>query len=53
MCGHLSVANVRYASDGHAVVRVVADTPPAPDARPVEPTLEDLYLLMFSGNATR
>ena len=48
MSARLQVANVRYAPDGHAVVRVVADERPAPDAAPVEPTLEDLYLLVFS-----
>ncbi|MBQ6585970.1 MAG: ABC transporter ATP-binding protein [Coriobacteriales bacterium] len=53
MSANLSVANVRYASDGHAVVRVVADTPPTPDAHPVDPTLEDLYLLIFRDSATR
>lgn len=45
------VANAHYAADGHAVVRVVADTPPAlaanAQAVPLEPTLEDLYLHVF------
>lgn len=53
MADSLSVANVRYASDGHAVVRVVADTPPMEDATPVEPTLEDLYLLVFRDGSGR
>ena len=43
----MSVANVRYASDGHAVARVVADEVPMEGAVAVEPTLEDLYLLVF------
>ena len=41
------VANVHYAADGHAVVRVVADEPPLAEATPLEPTLEDLYLYVF------
>lgn len=45
------VSNVHYAADGHAVVRVVADEPPVADARPLEPTLEDLYLHMFRDEA--
>ena len=48
MSASLQVANVRYATDGHAVVRVVADEPPMVGASVVEPTLEDLYLLVFS-----
>ena len=48
----MSTANVRYAGDGHAVVRVVADERPMEDAVAVEPTLEDLYLLVFSDLAT-
>ena len=48
----MSAANVRYASDGRAVVRVVADERPMEDAVAVEPTLEDLYLLVFSDKTT-
>ena len=44
----MTVANVRYSTDGRAVVRVVADDAPTVDAYNVEPTLEDLYLHMFS-----
>lgn len=47
MAAQMQVANVRYAADGHAVVRVVADEPPMAGASAVEPTLEDLYLLVF------
>ena len=47
MADTMTVANVRYATDGHAVVRVVADGCPMEGAAPVEPTLEDLYLLAF------
>jgi ABC-2 type transport system ATP-binding protein len=47
MSACMQVANVRYAADGHAVVRVVADEPPMVGASAVEPTLEDLYLLVF------
>jgi ABC-2 type transport system ATP-binding protein len=52
MAASMSAANVRYASDGRAVVRVVADERPAEGAVAVEPTLEDLYLLVFSDAAT-
>ena len=48
-----TVANVRYAADGHAVVRVVADEVPTAEATPVEPTLEDLYLYVFRDEAGR
>lgn len=47
MAAQVQVANVRYAADGHAVVRVVADEQPMAGASAVEPTLEDLYLLVF------
>ena len=47
MADTMTVANVRYARDGHAVVRVVADEVPTEGAVNVEPTLEDLYLLVF------
>ncbi len=45
------VSNVHYASDGHAVVRVVADEPPTADARPLDPVLEDVYLYVFRDEA--
>jgi len=47
MAETMTVANVRYAPDGHAVVRVVADEAPLQGAVAVEPTLEDLYLFVF------
>lgn len=47
IAAQMQVANVRYAADGHAVVRVVADEQPMAGASAVEPTLEDLYLLVF------
>jgi len=53
MSASLQVANVRYAPDGHAVVRVVADEPPMVGASVVEPTLEDLYLLVFRNSDGR
>ena len=53
MSASLQVANVRYAPDGHAVVRVVADRPPMEGAVAVEPTLEDLYLLVFRDAGNR
>lgn len=49
----LAVANVRYAQDGRAVLRIVSDECPLPGARPVPPTLEDLYLHVFRDGATR
>lgn len=49
----LAVANVRYAQDGRAVLRIVAQTCPLPDARPVPPTLEDLYLHVFRDGSLR
>ncbi len=48
MAASMVVANVRYATDGHAVVRVVAEAAPTADAHRVEPTLEDLYLHVFN-----
>ncbi len=39
MTERMAVANVRYAADGHAVVRVVADAAPVPDARLVRSTI--------------
>lgn len=53
MAASMLVANVRYASDGHAVVRVVSDDCPMEGALAAEPTLEDLYLLMFRDAARR
>lgn len=53
MSARMSVTNVRYAADGNAVVRVVADDPPMEGAQAVEPTLEDLYLLAFRDADTR
>jgi ABC-2 type transport system ATP-binding protein len=53
MSSTMQVANVRYATDGHAVVRVVADRPPMEGAVAVEPTLEDLYLLVFRDGGVR
>ena len=47
LAARLVVSNVHYASDGHAVMRVVADEPPLPGAAPLDPTLEDLYLHVF------
>ena len=49
----MTVANVRYAVDGHAIVRVVTDSAPSPDAVSVDPTLEDLYLYVFQDAVMR
>jgi ABC-2 type transport system ATP-binding protein len=44
------VSTTAHRSDGvHA--RVVADTAPTPDARPLDPSLEDAYLAMLSTHA--
>lgn len=43
---HRVSGTVRRADGVHA--RVVADEPPAPDARPLTPTLEDAYLLAIA-----
>lgn len=53
MSSRMAVANVRYAADGRAVVRVVADSRPMDGAVCVEPTLEDLYLLAFRDGSNR
>lgn len=45
------VSNVRYAADGHAVMRIVADERPTPEATHAAPTLEDLYLYVFRDDA--
>lgn len=47
------VANVHYNTDGSAVVRIIEDSAPALNATPAEPTLEDLYLYIFRGEATQ
>lgn len=49
----MAVSNVRYAADGHAVMRIVAEAAPTPDAQSVEPTLEDLYLHVFQDTAAK
>ena len=49
----MAVGNVRYSTDGHAVVRVVSDEAPTAEAHTVDPTLEDLYLHVFSDADTR
>ncbi len=48
MAAELCVSNVHYTADGEAVVRVVSDRPPVPDARSMDPTLEDMYLYLFA-----
>jgi ABC-2 type transport system ATP-binding protein len=49
----MAVSSVRYATDGRAVMRVVAEAAPTPSARSVEPTLEDLYLYVFQDAAAK
>lgn len=45
-----AVVNLRH-EDGLVRLRIVAETPPAADAFPVEPGLEDLFLYYFGENA--
>ncbi len=49
----LTVGNVHYLEGGEALVRIVCDERPVEGARPVEPTLEDLYLYTFAEEATQ
>ena len=42
-----TVGNVHYGADGQVVLRIVADERPHAQARPLEPTLEDVYLYLF------
>ncbi len=48
MASRMDVGNLHYDRSGNAVVRLVADAPPHPQAHPVEPTLEDVYLHLFN-----
>ncbi|WP_139651749.1 ABC transporter ATP-binding protein [Raoultibacter phocaeensis] len=48
MATKYTIGNIHYDSDGLAVLRIVSDLPPTNDARPLLPTLEDLYLYLFS-----
>lgn len=47
------VGNIHYLEGGQALVRVVADEPPAGAARRVDPTLEDLYLHVFADDTAQ
>ena len=54
MAARMTVGNLHYDHDGMAVVRLVSDARPHDGARPVAPTLEDVYLYLFeerSGDA--
>ena len=42
-----TVGNAHYGADGQVVLRIVADERPHAQARPLEPTLEDVYLYLF------
>ena len=48
MASRMNVGNLHYDRNGMAVVRVVSDARPHPQAQPVEPTLEDVYLYLFN-----
>ncbi len=45
--GRMVTSNVRYLSDGTALVRYVSERPLVPGSTVAEPTLEDLYLYVF------
>lgn len=45
-----SVVNLHHEND-MVRLRMISDVPPAPDARPAEPSLEDLFLYHFGENA--
>lgn len=49
----LTVGNVHYLEGGEALVRIVCERQPVKGARPVEPTLEDLYLHTFADEVTQ
>lgn len=40
------VANMRH-ENGNVLLRILSEAPPAPDAQPLPPTLEDVYLWHF------
>jgi len=48
-----AIINARYAGDGSAVLRVMADEAPTRGAHGVSPTLEDLYLYVFRDGKAR
>lgn len=51
MATQFCISNIQYTADGAATMRVVADLPPTGDAKPLAPTLEDLYLYLFQDEA--
>ncbi len=48
-----NTSNLRNEDGGRTVLRIIAERPPTPDAEPVAPKLEDLYLYYFKGGAER
>jgi len=48
-----NTSNLRNEDGGRSVLRIIAERPPTPDAVPVAPKLEDLYLYYFKGGAER
>ncbi len=48
-----NTSNLRNEDGGRTVLRIIAERPPTPDAEPVAPKLEDLYLFYFKGGAER
>lgn len=51
MATRFCISNIQYTADGSATMRIVADLPPISDAKPLAPTLEDLYLYLFQDEA--
>lgn len=47
LASRLNVGNVHYGSDGKAIVRIVSSVRPHEHARPIEPSLEDAFLVVF------
>lgn len=48
MASHMNVGNLHYDRNGMAVVRLVSNSCPHPQAHSAEPTLEDVYLYLFN-----
>lgn len=48
-----NTSTLRNEDGGRTVLRIIGERPPTPDAAPVAPKLEDLYLYYFKGGAER
>ncbi len=49
--GKMNVSNLRNLENDRTVLRVISKRPPAENAVPVQPNLEDLYLFYFKGDS--